>query len=76
MDDTIRLGATYVCDNAYYEIQETNFSREELHYNEMILEGEVESGYNKSECNKYTLHMTSLSLLNNQHNLTCLLIFF
>ena len=41
--DKIKLGALYVCDYAHYEILETIFSREELHDNELFLEGEVES---------------------------------
>ena len=34
--DTIRFGSVYICVFTYNEIMETIFSREELHYNELI----------------------------------------
>ena len=39
----------YVCDDAHDEIPEKCFSRKELNYNELILEGEVESSDDESE---------------------------
>ena len=50
--DATRLGAVYVFDDTHNEIIETIFSREELHNNELILGGEVESSDDKSECDK------------------------
>ena len=52
--DAIRLGAVNICDIIHDEILENIFSRESLHYDELILEGEVESGYDESEFNKHT----------------------
>ena len=49
--DTSMLGAAYVCDVTHDEILETIFSREELHYDELILEGEVESSDDESKFN-------------------------
>ena len=40
---TIRLGAVCVCDDAHDEIIKTIFSKEELNYDAIILQGEVES---------------------------------
>ena len=50
--DAIRYGAVYVCDGTHDEILETIFSREESRYNELILEGEVESSDDDSEFNE------------------------
>ena len=36
--DLIRLGNVYVCDKSHNEILETILSREELNYDEFILE--------------------------------------
>ena len=44
-----RVGPVYVCDGAHDEIPEKCFSRKELNYNELILEGEVESSDDESE---------------------------
>ena len=48
--DTIRFGAVYLCDITHDEILENIFKREELNYNELILEGEVECSDDESEC--------------------------
>ena len=40
--DAIMLCCFYVCDSTHNEIMENIFSREELHYDAFILEGEVE----------------------------------
>ena len=50
--DANRLGTIYVCDVTHNDIMDTIFSREELHDNELILEGEVESSDYESECNE------------------------
>ena len=50
--DLIRLVNVYFCDVTHHEILETIFSREELHRDELILEGEVESSDDESECNE------------------------
>ena len=50
--DAIMLGDVYICDVAHNEILKTLFSREELNYDELILEEEVGSSYNKSEYNE------------------------
>ena len=39
--DAFMLGDVYFCDDTQNEILENIFSREELNYNELILEGEV-----------------------------------
>ena len=49
---TIRLGVVYVCDDIHNEIMDTIFSREELYYDEFLLEGEVEISDDESECNE------------------------
>ena len=46
------LGTVYVYDVTQDEILENIFSREELHDDKLILEGEVESSDDKSECNE------------------------
>ena len=46
------LGALYTCGVAHDEILETIFSREELNYIKLVLEGEVETSYDESECNE------------------------
>ena len=50
--DTIRLDDVYVFDDTHNEIIETISSWEELHYDELIPEGEVESSDDESECSK------------------------
>ena len=50
--DAIILVDVYICDVTHDEILDTIFSRESLHYDEFILEGEVESSDDESECNK------------------------
>ena len=50
--DEIGLGAVYVCDITHDAILDTIFSREESRYNELILEGEVESSDDDSEFNE------------------------
>ena len=50
--DVIRLCVVSVCVNTNDEMLETIFSRQELHYDEFILEGEVESSDDKNECNE------------------------
>ena len=47
----IRLCDVYVCDESHDELLETIFSRKELNYDKFILEGEVGSSDNESECN-------------------------
>ena len=47
--DATMFGTIYVCDVTNNEILETIFSREELHYDELILEGEVESSDDESD---------------------------
>ena len=47
----------YICDDAHDEIIETLFAREELNNDEFILEGEVESSDDDSECNKYLFYL-------------------
>ena len=60
------MGAVYVCDETHDEIMETIFSREELHYDKLILEGESESSDHDSEYNeKQFFHMILLSMLYN-----------
>ena len=49
--DAIRLVSVYVLNVIYDEILETIFLREELHYDELILVGEVESTDDESKCN-------------------------
>ena len=49
--DASRLGSVYVYDYTYDEILDTLFSSGELYYDEFILEGEVESSDDESECN-------------------------
>ena len=50
--DAIRLGDFYVCGVTHDEILETIFSREELHYDKLILEVKVESSDNDIEFNE------------------------
>ena len=50
--DEISLGTVYVFDVTYDEILDTIFSREELNYDELILEGEFESSNDESEFNE------------------------
>ena len=50
--DAIRLGHFYIFNVTHNEILETIFSRQSLHYDELILEGEVESSDDESECNE------------------------
>ena len=52
--DAIRSGAVYVCDVIQDEILETLFSRQELNYRGIILEGEVESSDDESGYNYKT----------------------
>ena len=50
--DTIRLGDVYIYYVTHDEILETIFLREYLNDKKLILEGEVESTDNESECNE------------------------
>ena len=50
--DEISLGYVYVYYYIQNEILETIFSREELHYDEWVLEGEVENSDDDNECNE------------------------
>ena len=50
--DAIRLFAVRACDDTHDEILETIFSRQELHYDELILEREVKSNDEDSEFNE------------------------
>ena len=52
MGDEIRLVNVYVCDVTQNETPETIFSRKELNYNELVLEIEIESSDDESECNE------------------------
>ena len=52
MGDEIRLVNVYVCDVTQNETPETIFSRKELNYNELVLETEIESSDDESECNE------------------------
>ena len=46
--DSIMLGAVHVCGDTYNEIMETICSREELHFDVFIFEGNFESSYDES----------------------------
>ena len=50
--DTIRVGTVYVCDDVHDAILKTIFSREELYYDGLILEGEVEMSDYENDCNE------------------------
>ena len=50
--DAIRLGNNFVYDFTQNEIPENIFSREELCYDELILEREIESSDDESEFNE------------------------
>ena len=50
--NVIRLCAVYVCDDTHDQILNTIFSREELNYDDFMLEGEVQISGDESECDK------------------------
>ena len=55
----------YVCDDAHDEILEIIFTREELNYGKLILEGEIEISDDESECNEYLFCVISMYVINN-----------